>query len=227
MLLPSGSSIQAIDELVLPEWNPRTIADNDFKALVASIEHDPLFLLPRMPLVADGPVHNAGRIVYGGNQRVRALVVLYGRGWQPPLEAQAEGWIVGTVPVYVSDIPETTAWERALIDNNNAGTFDERRVNDLLRQLDQQGLSEDVALLGFVERDLERLEAGLPLMANEIRKAELSKPAPPTRAPAQDDPGKEYSNQYAVAVMCDDEVEQQRVFERLSSEGYQVKVLVV
>src|SRR5260221_13749450 len=114
--LPLGRSVQPIDRLILPEWNPRSITDKDFIDLVASIERDPLFLLPRPPAVADGIVHRAGGIVYGGNQRVRALQVLYTRGWAPPQTPEAPRWIAGTSPVYVSDIPESVAWERALID---------------------------------------------------------------------------------------------------------------
>ena len=224
---PLGRSVQPISALVLPEWNPRKITEQDFLDLVASIERDPLFLLVRPPAVADGPEHHAGGIVYGGNQRVRAVMAAYEHGWVPPVTVECPGWVVGTIPIYTSDIPEPVAWERALVDNNNAGTFDEREVNKLLRKLEEEQRDDAIPLLGFVQEDLARLEQGLPLMSNEIRGAAARAAPRVPRAPNADDAGKTYTNQYAVAVMCTDEREQQVIFERLSEEGYNVKVLVV
>jgi ParB-like chromosome segregation protein Spo0J len=45
--------------------------------------------------------------------------------------------------------------------------------------------------------------------------------------PMAEDPGREYESQFAIAVMCDSEVEQREVYARLVGLGYQCKVLVV
>ena len=45
--------------------------------------------------------------------------------------------------------------------------------------------------------------------------------------PGADDPGKEYSQKYAVAVECADEAEQARVYEELVANGYACRPLTV
>lgn len=153
--LPQGRSFQPLSVLVLPEWNPRIIFDADFKTLVRSIKERPEFLLRRPILVADGPEHKAGGLVHGGNQRTRALEQLYGQGWEPPPRLQERGWLPGTYPVDVSDIPEAEAQAQALIDNNHGGQYQEDQLAEMVASLEQGGL--DVGVLGFSEKRLEEI----------------------------------------------------------------------
>lgn len=112
--------------------NPRTISEERFTALLASLRDDPAMMEAR-PLMAlrDGTVMN-------GNMRLRAVQRL---GWE-------------TVPVEF--YPEGTTAEDvrrdAVLDNASFGEWDERRLSGLLRELEGEG--EDMALTGFTEDEL-------------------------------------------------------------------------
>jgi ParB-like chromosome segregation protein Spo0J len=73
----------------------------------------------------------------------------------------------------------------------------------------------DLSLLGFDDDRIASL-----LDPDGIDREE----GPPTGA---DDPGKEYQQKYAVAVECDDEAEQETVYEKLNGEGYACRLLTV
>lgn len=52
--------------------------------------------------------------------------------------------------------------------------------------------------------------------------------SPPLRKPKQRNMGEfNYKEQYGVIVICDDEKQQQKVYERLLAEGYKLKVVTV
>lgn len=118
-------------------WNPRTITDERFQNLCRSIELDPEFLWRRPILsTADGTI-------YAGNMRYRA--------------AQHLG--MESVPAILEDIPEQLARERALRDNGQWGEWEENDLALLLKSLGDSGA--DTSLLGFDERDLQKLLATL------------------------------------------------------------------
>lgn len=114
-------------------WNPRTIRDERFKNLCASIEADPEFLWRRPILaMADGTI-------YAGNMRYRAASHL-------GLKA---------VPAIVEDVPEQLAKERALRDNAQWGDWNDDQLAEMVYQMAASG--SDVKLLGIEEDELARL----------------------------------------------------------------------
>jgi DNA modification methylase len=123
-------------------WNPRLIKDDRFENLCASITADPGFLWHRPVLAqADGTI-------YAGNMRYRA--------------AQHLG--MTTIPAIVEDVPDQLARERALRDNAQWGEWQQDELAELLHQLGQTG--SDLDLLGFDDRELQRLLDRLSLQAS-------------------------------------------------------------
>lgn len=72
----------------------------------------------------------------------------------------------------------------------------------------------DLDLLGFDEKELAGLLDPEGIDVDD---------APP----GADDPGKDYSQKYAVAVECADEAEQERVYEVLMGQGFTCRLLTV
>ena len=121
----------------LKAWagNPRSINDERFANLCASLEADPEFLELR-PILAtlDGTI-------FAGNMRFRA--------------AQQLGW--ETVPAIMVDIPEQLARERALRDNAQWGEWQEDALAEFIYTLGEEG--SDLSVLGFEDSELQRLMA--------------------------------------------------------------------
>lgn len=115
------------------DWNPRTIRDERFKNLCASIQADPEFLW-RRPILA-----TADGTIYAGNMRYRAASHL-------GLKA---------VPAIVEDVPEKLAKERALRDNAQWGDWNDDQLAEMVYQMAADG--SDVKLLGIEEDELARL----------------------------------------------------------------------
>jgi hypothetical protein len=114
-------------------WNPRTIRDERFKNLCASIEADPEFLWRRPILaMADGTI-------YAGNMRYRAASHLG----------------LATVPAIVEDVGETLAKERALRDNAQWGDWQDDQLAEMVYQMAADG--SDVKLLGIEPGDLAKM----------------------------------------------------------------------
>ena len=114
-------------------WNPRTIKDERFQNLCASIQKDPDFLW-RRPVLAqlDGTI-------YAGNMRYRA----------------AEHLGMETIPAIVEEVADQLARERALRDNAQWGEWAEDDLAALLDQLRAEG--SDLDILGFDGRELQQL----------------------------------------------------------------------
>ena len=115
------------------EWNPRTIRDERFKNLCASVEADPDFLW-RRPILA-----TADGTIYAGNMRYRAAAHLGMKG----------------VPAIVEDVPEQLAKERALRDNAQWGDWNDDQLAEMVYQMAADG--SDVKLVGIEEDELARL----------------------------------------------------------------------
>ncbi len=114
-------------------WNPRTISDERFRNLCASIQADPDFLW-RRPVLAQ-----ADGTIYAGNMRYRA--------------AQQLG--LETIPAVVEDVSDQLARERALRDNRQWREDEEDDLAARLAQLREQG--SDIDLLGRDEQELQQL----------------------------------------------------------------------
>src|SRR5687768_12682689 len=131
----AAPAVRAVPLLALhpAHWNPRSIRDERFQNLCASIQADPDFLW-RRPVLAqvDGTI-------YAGNMRFRA--------------AQHLG--LETIPAIVEDIPDQLARERALRDNAQWGEWVDDDLATFIARLKDEGSNLD--LLGFDERELQQL----------------------------------------------------------------------
>lgn len=137
MAAPKVESV-ALAKLHPAEWNPRTIRDERFKNLCASIEADPEFLW-RRPILA-----TADGTIYAGNMRYRAASHL-------KLE---------TVPAIVEDVTEKLAKERALRDNAQWGDWNDDQLAEMVYEMAASG--SDVKLVGFDEEELAKLLGIVP-----------------------------------------------------------------
>jgi ParB-like chromosome segregation protein Spo0J len=132
----------------------------------------------------------------------------------------------GATSVRVDVLPvETSAStiEAILVaDNNlsNGASDDEELLAQLLTE--QRDAGYDLASLGSDEESLRQMLEGL---GNEVLEGEEEESE--RDIPGLDAPDLPYKNQFAVAVMCPSESEQQTVFETLTKQGYTCKVLVV
>lgn len=135
-MIEPTTSATPLTSLTPAPWNPRTIRDERFKNLCASIQADPEFLW-RRPILAmvDGTI-------YAGNLRYRAAAHLG----------------MATVPAIVEDVPERLAKERALRDNAQWGDWHEDEMARLLEGLGADG--SDLALLGISEAELDWMLGG-------------------------------------------------------------------
>ena len=115
-------------------WNPRTIDDHDLDALRRSLK----FFGTVEPIVVN---KRSGRIV-GGHQRVRA--------------AQAEE--IESLPVVYVDLDDPSEKQLNLALNRIHGSWDEAKLEVLLRELETLGA--DMDLTGFTEEQIEQLLRG-------------------------------------------------------------------
>jgi hypothetical protein len=139
-----------LERLTPATWNPRIVKTADFEALCKSIEADPDFMW-RRPVLAqmDG-------IIYAGNTRFRAVEHL---GWK-------------AVPACVEDVPEQLAKERALRDNNSAGSWEDRLLGDLMLSMERD--ESDLSLVGWNNDTLDDLLAqAVPIAGLEDHGADV------------------------------------------------------
>lgn len=137
--------------------------------------------------------------VVGGHQRLQVLKDL--------------GFTEAHVSVVDMDDIREAALNLAL--NKISGEWDEDKLAALFDDLSPTGLSE---LTGFDQDEIDGLLDNLPFS---------DKDPDDYPEPYLDDDGINYQNQYGVIVHVDSELEQQAVYENLTSMGYQCKVVVV
>ena len=90
---------------------------------------------------------------------------------------------------------------------------------------DEELLQQEVMALNLVDFDLNLLGWSADELSGLLDPDGIDDDDdPPSGA---DDPGKEYSQKYAVAVECADEGEQERVYEELIGKGYTCRLLTV
>lgn len=115
------------------------------------------------------------------------------------------------VPTIWRDVDDETALRILLADNRTAdlGEYDEELLTELLEGLET---------LDGTGYGLAAVEA-----AEEAEKAERG----PGEVPADEVPDDKYEPQYGVMVVCLDEADQERIYEKLSLEGYKLRVVAV
>jgi hypothetical protein len=117
-----------------------------------------------------------------------------------------------TIRAEVHDVDEATARRIVAVDNRPAdlGTYDDRLLAELLTGLD------DLTGTGYDADDLDTLARS------------LEETAAPGTADLLDPPEEnKYAEQYGVVVHCENAEQQETVYNELSEQGYNVKVVTV
>lgn len=99
-------------------------------------------------------------------------------------------------------------------------TDDDQLLAQLLQEQSDAGF--DLASLGTDEETLRQM---LEALSDEVIGGDLDNEE--SHIPGIDAPDLPYKNQFAVAVICESEDQQQTIFETLTKQGYNCKVLVV
>lgn len=155
--VPAQAKLVALADLHQSEWNPKLIKTERMINLMITIARDPKFLWSRAILA------QSNGTIYAGHQRQLALIELWktgcpGNQYDWTGRAKAAGLMLGTAPAILEDVDEITAKERALIDNNEWGQWQEEQLSEMLYEMEQSG--SNIKLLGFDERELEALNPG-------------------------------------------------------------------
>lgn len=112
------------------------------------------------------------------------------------------------IPVIWREVDDETALRILLADNRTAdlGTYDEDVLEEIMAGLETlDGTGYDIELEAIVEQEETETDDPIP---DEI-------------------PEDKYTPQYGVIVVCEDEPEQQVVYDRLQKEGYTIRVVAV
>lgn len=123
------------------------------------------------------------------------------------------------VPVdYQNYATEAEEMADLLADNRIAelSEMDNKMLAEIFGSLELTG--EDLDLTGYSENDVRDIFAGLEVQPEENESADDSEPG-------EEPDNFNYKEQYGVIVMCKDEAEQEKIYNRLASEGYECKVV--
>jgi hypothetical protein len=125
------------------------------------------------------------------------------RGNHTLLAAREEGW--ETVDVVLVDVDADQARRVVLVDNKlpEMGTYDIEALTAELQELD------DLEGTGYTQEDLDKL-----LYQDEV-----------DDDPKDSEHEEEYNSRWEIVVECDGEDHQRETFERLSQEGYKLRIL--
>jgi DNA modification methylase len=147
-VVPGDPPLVALADIHPSPWNPRTITEEDFDALMASLERWPQFLLDRPCIVqaSSGDIA-AGNMRYRGMRRLASET-----GRRYPNQYRLPDGRPG-VPTRVRDMSDAEARALALIDNNILGSYQPEEVGEILHGLGEVGI--DPATLAFRPVDLE------------------------------------------------------------------------
>lgn len=189
----------AMDELTPDPHNARTHSARNLEAIERSLKA----FGQRKPIL----VRRAGMIITAGNGTFDA--------------AKALGWT--HLAAVVVDDDETTAKAYAIADNRTA-ELAEWDYEELERQLEELG--DDLALdAGFDESEFETMAAEVE---QEFAAADAERPQRPAPAEsAKPVKAKPINPTFAIVVHCKDESAQRAMFDRLSNEGHECKLLTV
>lgn len=190
--------------------NVSTATDAEIARLAGKVRRNPRGLAAmRIAYVTDAP--GGGRMVNTGNKRLRILKQIAADGGL----AVDGAWLVspaGDVPAeWFCDITFMTPEQRKefrLNTNISDGSFDAEKLlaqytrDDLAALMSADAIDE---LLGEIDT------GGVGASGDE---------QPPT-----DTKGFNYKEQYGVIVMCKDEADQEKIYNRLTGEGFVCKVV--
>jgi hypothetical protein len=125
------------------------------------------------------------------------------RGNHTLLAAREEGW--ETVDVVLVDIDADQARRVVLVDNKlpEMGTYDIEALTAELQELD------DLEGTGYTQEDLDKL-----LYQDEV-----------DNDPKDSEHEEVYNSRWEIVIQCEDEDHQRETYERLSSEGYVLRIL--
>jgi len=192
------------------------------------------------------PVLFDGRGIVAGHRRKAAAMRIYAGG-ELIRTPSGEALPVGTVPCLdVSGWTDAQRRAAILADNKSAlnGGWDLEMLAEELRQIGEMDF--DLSKTGFSGVEIDALVQGVfeDLPAMSFSGEAVSRPAysdavedaddddsfdenPKGHGSANyEDPGVEDKSQYGVIVICDGEMHQIEVFEKLQDMGYKIKVVV-
>lgn len=122
------------------------------------------------------------------------------------------------IPVLWMDVDDKTALRILLADNRTSdlGTYEQEALAEILMEL---RAAEDLAGTGYGELDVGTLlkEMGDAIIEANAEDAEKKPSASAVGG---------YKEQYAVMVVCEGEQQQEEIFNKLSAEGYECKIVV-
>lgn len=191
-----------LSELSLYHRNPRR---GDVKVIKSSLAANGQY----KPIVANIGTHTgrAGEVLAGNHTLMAARDLA---------EDPETGKAWATILVHWVDVDDDRAARIVVADNRTSevGGFDHEELWALV-----EDFGSDLDGTGYGVDDLEELAKLAGAMDDE---------GAPGSGDLLDPPGEDkYDQQFAVTVICDDEAEQQEVFERLRDEGLNVKVVTV
>lgn len=193
--------VQVVPLDLLEPWeaNPRRIDEEKMGGLKRSLAEDPEMLRMR-PLIAlpDGRV-------FGGNQRLRAMVEMLEESDEEPRWDDLIAFLSGTggVPTYVVDRDEASARRLAIRDNQGFGVWEQIGLAEFL------ALEEDHGALGFSDAESDKL-AGL-IAEDDEPLADDDRENDPEQVPM-----------HRVTVTFTDRYERDQLAEEMTDRGYAV-----
>lgn len=158
----------------------------------------------------------AGGTVLAGNHTLQALIAEHAElhaedpNELDSIRAGNEPGALAAVRVEMHDVDDVTAAKIVAVDNRSAdkGDYDDRALAELLNSVG------DLTGTGYDTDDLDDLAARLD-------------PAPGS-AELLKDPGEDnYTEQWGVVITCENAEHQQQVYERMTEEGYNARVVTV
>lgn len=137
-----------------------------------------------------------------------------------------------TVPVIIADdLTQAQADAFRLVDNKTAeiAEWDDVKLQEELKKIEEELDGEISGLLESGDDD-EQVRKLLESISMEEYGFKLPEEGPGEQTGGGDpnrDTGFTYSEQYGVIVMCQDEAEQEKIYNRLTEEGFTCKVVAV
>jgi hypothetical protein len=208
--LKPGPQYVDVDVIREDPNNPRRINPERLDALRHALRDAPAMLEAR-PIIVD-----LAGLAVAGNMRHRALVdeLADEAHGNSALQKALKKW--GGVPVYARRFTPAERREWMLRDNASYGEWIPEEVRALVEAHQEE--EQDLDLLGFHPEDMAALLGTEPDLPDSDEGG--------GGAGAGKANGIPHTSQWGVIVVCADEPEQQRVFERLAGEGLDARVVV-
>ena len=153
---------------------------------------------------------SANDVVIGGNQTYEAA-----------LEADAvKGWVEIETKGAVGVATKRIDWSDHRVPEAIKAAYADNRVSQLNFDLNPEQFREDIAVLAELEDEID------PVLYTQDETEALLKLADGNNEDPPDDEG-DWENKYAIAIWCNSERHQERVYNDLTSQGYQCKVMTL